>query len=311
MRAVWVTLLAICSIWLFSEPALAEKRVALVIGNSAYRNVSRLANPANDSAAIAATFKSAGFDVVELKRDLKVAEMRRALRDFSDTVRDADVAIVYYAGHGIEIDGTNYIVPTDAVLERDIDAFDEAIHLDRILAVIEPARRLRLVILDACRDNPFNDTMKRTIATRSVARGLAKVEPASPNTLIAFAARAGSTASDGDSQNSPFTAALVKYLAKPGLDLRKAFGFARDDVLKATNNRQEPFVYGSLGGDDVALVPATDKATADATPKGLDDATLELAFWESIKNDKNPQLFQAYLNRSPKGVFADIAKINL
>src|SRR3984957_445138 len=165
MRAVWVTLLAICSIWLFSEPALAEKRVALVIGNSAYRNVSRLANPANDSAAIAAMFKSAGFDVVELKRDLTVAEMRRALRDFSDTVRDADVAIVYYAGHGIEIDGTNYIIPIDATLERDIDAFDEAIPLDRILTVIEPARELRLVIMDACRDNPFNKSMKRTIGS--------------------------------------------------------------------------------------------------------------------------------------------------
>lgn len=142
--------------------------------------------------------------------------------------------------------------------------------------------------------------MKRSIGSRAIGRGLAKVEPESPNTLIAFAAKAGSTASDGDSTNSPFTAALVKFLPRPGLDLRKAFGYARDDVLKATNNRQEPFIYGSLGGDDVALVPATDKATANAT-KGIDDATLELAFWESIKNDKNPQLFQAYLNRTREG----------
>jgi uncharacterized caspase-like protein len=204
---------------------MADKRVALVIGNSAYQKVTRLTNPANDSSLMAETLKNAGFDVIDLKRDLKVNEMRRALREFADKVRDADVAVVYYAGHGMEIDGTNYLIPVDAVLERDLDAFDEAIPLDRILAVIEPARRLRLVILDACRDNPFNDTMKRTIGTRAVARGLAKVEPASPNTLIAFAAKAGSTASDGDSQNSPFTAALVKYLAKPGLDLRKAFGF--------------------------------------------------------------------------------------
>jgi hypothetical protein len=236
--------------------------------------------------------------------------MRRALRDFSDTVRDADVAIVYFAGHGIEIDGTNYVIPVDAVLERDIDAFDEAIPLDRILTVIEPAKQLRLVILDACRDNPFNKTMKRSMGSRAIGRGLAKVEPESPNTLIAFAAKAGSTASDGDSKNSPFTAALVKYLPRPGLDLRKAFGYTRDDVLKATNNKQEPFIYGSLGGDDVALVPAPDKITADVT-KPLDDTRLELAFWESIKNEKNPELFQAYLNRYPKGVFADIATINL
>ena len=309
MRAVGAIFLAVWSIWLFSQPAFAEKRVALVMGNSAYQNVNRLANPTNDSEAMSAILKSAGFDVVELKRDLNVTGMRRALRDFSDTVRDADVAIVYFAGHGIEIDGTNYVIPVDAVLERDIDAFDEAIPLDRILTVIEPAKQLRLVILDACRDNPFNKTMKRTIGSRSIGRGLAKVEPESPNTLIAFAAKAGSTASDGDSKNSPFTAALVKYLPRPGLDLRRAFGYARDDVLKATNNKQEPFIYGSLGGDDVALVPA-DKTTANAT-KPLDDARLELAFWESIKNDKNPQLFQAYLNRYPKGVFADIATINL
>src|SRR6202046_1976161 len=119
---------------------------------------------------------------------------------------------------------------------------------------MEPAKQLRLVILDACRDNPFNQTMKRTIGARAVGRGLAKVEPESPNTLIAFAAKAGSTASDGEDSNSPFTTALIKYLPRPGLDLRKAFGFVRDDVLKATNSRQEPYVYGSLGGDDVALV---------------------------------------------------------
>ena len=205
--------------------------------------------------------------------------------------------------------GLTISIPVDAVLERDIDAFDEAIPLDRILTVIEPAKQLRLVILDACRDNPFNRTMKRTISSRAIGRGLAKIEPESPNTLIAFAAKAGSTASDGDGRNSPFTAALVKYLPRPGLDLRKAFGYTRDEVLKITNNRQEPFIYGSLGGDDVALVPKPDK-TADAM-KPADEKSLELAFWESIKNDKNPELFQAYLNRYPKGVFADIAKINL
>ena len=301
MRAFGAILLAICTTWIFSQPAFAEKRVALVMGNSAYRNVVRLANPANDSEAMSTVLKKAGFDVVELKRDLGVNEMRRALRDFSDNVRDADIAIVYYAGHGIEINGNNYLIPVDAVLERDMDAFDEAIPLDRILTVIEPAKRLRLVILDACRDNPFNKSMKRSIGSRAIGRGLAKVEPESPNTLIAFAAKAGSTASDGDSTNSPFTAALVKFLPRPGLDLRKAFGYARDDVLKATNNRQEPFIYGSLGGDDVALVPATDKTAADATTKGIDDATLELAFWESIKNDKNPQLFQAYPTATREG----------
>ena len=153
MRAAGAIVLAVWSTWLFSQPAFADKRVALVMGNSAYQNVNRLANPINDSEAMSAMLKKAGFDVVELKRDLNVSEMRRALRDFSDTVRDADVVIVYFAGHGIEIDGVNYVIPVDAVIERDIDAFDEAIPLDRILTVIEPAKQLRLVILDACRDN--------------------------------------------------------------------------------------------------------------------------------------------------------------
>jgi hypothetical protein len=310
MRAVAAIALVVGSIWFSSQPASAAKRVALVMGNSAYQNVNPLANPKNDSEAMAAMLKSAGFDVVALKRDLNVTAMRRALRDFADTVRDADVAVVYFAGHGMEIDGTNYVIPVDAVLERDIDAFDEAIPLDRFLTVVEPARQLRLVILDACRDNPFSKTMKRTIASRAIGHGLAKVEPESPNTLIAFAAKAGSTASDGDNVNSPFTAALVKYLPRPGLDIRRAFGYTRDEVLKATNNKQEPFIYGSLGGEDVALVPASDKTAAEAG-KSFDDKRLELAFWESIKNDKNPELFQAYLNRYPKGVFADIATINL
>jgi hypothetical protein len=240
----------------FAESAAAEKRVAFVVGNSSYQNVIPLTNPANDAAAITEMFRKAAFDVVESRRDLKNAELRRALRDFTEKARDADIAVIYYAGHGIEVDGTNYLIPVDAALERDTDAYDEAISLDRILQAIEPARQLRLVILDACRDNPFAKNMKRTVASRALGRGLAGVEPQRPNTLIAFAAKGGSTAADGDSRNSPFTAALLKHLAKPGLELGKAFRLVRDDVMNATGNRQEPFVYGSLGGNDVALVPA-------------------------------------------------------
>jgi uncharacterized caspase-like protein len=300
MRAIAAFFLAVSSTWLFSQPAFAEKRVALVMGNSNYQNVARLANPTNDSEAMAAILKEAGFDVVELKRDLNVSGMRRALRDFSDNIRDADVAILYYAGHGIEINGNNYLIPVDAVLERDIDAFDEAISLDRILTVIEPAKQLRLVILDACRDNPFNKSMKRTIGSRAVGRGLAKVEPESPNTLIAFAAKAGSTASDGDSKNSPFTAALVKHLPKPGLDLRKAFGYARDDVLKATNNKQEPFIYGSLGGGDVALVPQVTKPISPESEARID---YELAAQIGTK-----EAWDAFLASHPTGLYANLAR---
>lgn len=129
MRAVFVVALAFLSIGLSRQPACAEKRGALVMGNSAYQKAPPLSNPVNDASAMAKMFSGAGFDVVELRHDLKANEMRRALRDFSDVARDADVAIVYYAGHGVEIDGVNYLIPVDATLERDIDAFDEAVKL--------------------------------------------------------------------------------------------------------------------------------------------------------------------------------------
>src|SRR5450631_2614491 len=259
-------ILLAAALLLVCQPAFAEKLVALVLGNSAYQNVAPLPNPVNDGAVIADTLKQAGFDVVDSRRDLPAAETRRALRDFADRARDADIAVVYYAGHGMEVDGTNYLIPVDAKLERDTDVYDEAFSLDRILLAIEPAKRLRLVILDACRDNPFAKGMRRTIASRSIGRGLAKIEPMSPNTLIAYSAKAGSTALDGDAKNSPFTLALAQHLTTPGLDVRRAFGFVRDDVMKVTSNRQEPFVYGSLGGDDVPLVPATKAAPSTPAP---------------------------------------------
>ncbi|TPQ26778.1 caspase (peptidase), partial [Bradyrhizobium guangdongense] len=226
--------LIVFAVWLGCGPAMAERRVALVIGNSAYKNVARLTNPANDATLVGGMFRKAGFDNVDIKLDLNVSEMRKALREFGGKTRDAEIAVVYYAGHGIELDGVNYLIPTDATLETDSDVLDETIALDRALFAVEPAKQLRLIILDACRDNPFAKTMKRTIASRAIGRGLAKIEPTSPNTMIAFAAKAGSTASDGDSKNSPFAAALVERLPTPGLDLGKAFRFVRDDVLKTT-----------------------------------------------------------------------------
>src|SRR6478609_811205 len=303
MRIVSVFVLAVLS--LLSQPAFAEKRIALVIGNSAYEKVAPLPNPANDAGAMATMLKGAGFDVVDLKLDLKANEMRRALRNFADTARDADVAIVYFAGHGIEIEGVNYLIPVDAVLERDIDAFDEAIPLDRILTVIEPVKKLRLVILDACRDSPFRKTKRNNLASRGVGRGLVRVEPDSPNTMIAYAAKAGSIAIDGDNKNSPFTAALVKYLPRPGLDLRRAFGFVRDDVLKATGNRQEPFVYGSLGGEDVALVPPVLAAppVASAPDPQAARRDYELALQINV-----PSAWDAFVGKYPSGFYTDLAK---
>jgi Caspase domain len=304
MRAVGAFVLAVWSVCLFGQPALADRRVALVIGNSGYQNVARLGNPTNDASAITEILKGAGFDLVESRRDLKISEMRRVFRDFANSSRDADVAVVYYAGHGIEVEGTNYLIPIDASLEQDLDVYDEAFSLDRILVTIEPAKQLRLVILDACRNNPFAKTMKRTIGSRAIGMGLAKVELTSPNTLIAFASKAGSTASDGDSKNSPFTAALVRHIAKPGLDLRKAFGFVRDDVLKNTSNKQEPYVYGSLGGDDVPLVPAKPAATEPLHNAQADiRRDYELALQVGTK-----KVWDAFIANYPSGFYTELAE---
>lgn len=242
-----------------TAPAWADKRVALVIGISKYQQVPQLTNPARDADAMSALFKTAGFDVVNSERDLGISDFRRIVREFSETSRGADIAVVYYAGHGIEVDGANYLIPADARLLSDFDVEDETVSLDRVIRALDSVKRLKLIILDACRDNPFATTMKRSVASRSVGRGLGEIEPAMSDTLIAFAAKAGAVASDGDGQNSPFAMALVKYIAEPGLDLRLAFGRVRDDVLKSTSNRQEPFVYGSLGGETTALVPAVAK----------------------------------------------------
>lgn len=285
---------------LSAGPAMAEKRVALVIGMSKYQQVPRLTNPARDAAAMANLFKQAGFDVVDAKSDLGISGLRHAVRDFAEIARTADIAVVYYAGHGMEVNGTNYLIPVDAKLASDFDIEDETISLDRVVRALDPVKRLKLVILDACRDNPFATTMKRSIASRSIGRGLAEVEPTTSDTLIAFAAKAGAVASDGDGQNSPFATALVKYIAEPGLDLRIAFGRVRDDVLKTTNNRQEPFVYGSLGGENTSLVPAVAKPVDPDAQARVD---YELAAQIGTK-----EAWDSFLGRHTTGLYADLAR---
>jgi len=295
--------LLIFAMGLACGPAHADRRVALIIGNSAYKSAPKLGNPVNDATLVGGMFKKAGFDSVDVRLDLSASEMRRMLREFAGRTRDADMAVIYYAGHGIELDGNNYLIPTDATLETDGDVLDETIPVERALFAVEPAKQLRLIILDACRDNPFAKTMKRTLASRAIGRGLAKVEPTSPNTMIAFAAKAGSTASDGDARNSPFATALVEHLPKPGLDLRKAFGFVRDDVLKTTGYKQEPYVYGSLGGDDVPLVAKQAPTGPQANPQEAVRRDYELALQLATRD-----AWEAFLAAYPDGFYANLAK---
>ncbi len=310
LAAVLCGLWALCA--LSVGQAHADKRVALVIGNSAYQNAFKLSNPGNDASAMADLFRRAGFDVVEARQDLGNLEFKRVARDFTAAARDADIAVMYFAGHGIEVNGTNYLIPTDARLATDFDVEDEALSLDRLVRALEPARRLRLIILDACRDNPFVQTMQRSVASRAVTSGLAKVEPATTDTLIAFAAKAGSTADDGRGANSPFTTALLKHLTVPGRDVRIALGYVRDEVIRSTGNKQEPFVYGSLGGATVALVPEQKReiviqpapSASAAVPSGPDPRR-DYEFAERVGTK---EAWEAFLAVHPSGFYADLAR---
>jgi uncharacterized caspase-like protein len=229
----------------------AGKRVALVIGNSDYSAVPRLLNPQNDARDIAATLRRIGFDVTE-GANLDFRGMRLAIRDFAEAAQEADVVLVYYAGHGIEIDNTNYLIPVNAELKRDRDVEFEAIRLDAVLNAIEGSDALKIVLVDACRNNPFTVQMTRKGATRSIGRGLARIEPS--GVLVGYAAKGGTYALDGEGRNSPYAAALLQHLDEPGLELGKLFRKVRDTVFELTGGQQEPFIYGSLPGRDIFLV---------------------------------------------------------
>jgi tetratricopeptide (TPR) repeat protein len=227
----------------------AGKRVALVIGNSNYLGVGALRNPANDARAIAAAFRAIGFTEVVDRYDLPLSDMSRALKDFGGRANGADWAVIYYAGHGMEMNGAAYLLPVDTKLEKDTHVNDEAIALDRVLEKVEGARRLKLVILDACRNNPFVARMARSGGTtRAIGRGLPALEPEG-DVLVAYATKHGTTALDGDGENSPYANALVEHIPAPNVDIRVMFGRVRDTVRKTTRNQQDPYTYGSIGGD--------------------------------------------------------------
>ena len=312
-RAAGVIASSILAVQLGLAPAEAEKRVALVIGNGDYQKVGRLANPTNDAKAISGLLQSAGFDEVVVRENLGIREMRRSIDDFADIARDADSAVVYFSGHGMEVNGVNYLVPVDAVLDRDTDVPYETVSLDTLVQVLEPARRLRLVMLDACRDNPFVRTMKRTVGSRAVGRGLAPVEPTSVNTLIAYAAKAGSIALDGDyGSNSPYATAVLNSLAIPGLDLRLAFGRVRDEVLKVTHNRQEPFVYGSLGGSNVSIVDSSGPAVTAVSPPAANFSIDRAAqAWGVIQNTTSVAVIEDFIRQFDSTPYASMARARL
>ena len=243
------------------------RRAALIIGNSAYKSVAVLENPRRDAQKMAAALRAVGFDDVTMAVDVSRDKMLEALRTFAAAADRADWAVVYYAGHGIEVNGVNYLIPVDARLASDRDVLFEAMPLDQVMAAIDGAKKLKLVVLDACRDNPFansaataapaptpvtvaanpSNESARSVRMRSLGKGLGelKVQGAS---LVVYAAKHGQTALDGEGENSPFAVAVVQRIATPGVEINKLFRLVRDDVMEATAGRQEPYTYGSLPG---------------------------------------------------------------
>lgn len=302
-------LLAFLTLVVFAFPAEAAKRVALVIGNAKYTHFSALANPDNDATSIAQALRDAKFDDVELASDLDFNGLKKALKNFSSKAVGAEVALVYYAGHGVEVDGINYLVPVEAELQRATDVEFEAIPLDLARTAVSSASKLRMVVLDACRNNPFK--LVKADGTRAGrTRGLRAIETKASE-FIAYSAKEGTTANDGpEDGNSPFATALVAAIAKPGLEVRLMFGKVRDDVMEATNREQEPFTYTSLGGEPIFLNPApptpevTAKANlpdetdavvkADVAPAGPTAVEIDAA-WQAVKLSNNKQALEGFV----------------
>ncbi len=293
-------------------PGVADaKRVALVIGNSAYTHTTPLRNPVNDATDMAKQLKALGFDVTRAQ-DQTFNDMRKLLQAFTSTAAGSDIALVFYAGHGMEVDRRNFLMPVDARLKTDRDVEFEAISLDLVLRAVADARNLGLVILDACRNNPLARTLQRTGATRAIGRGLGRIEP-HRGTLVAYSARDGSEAADGTGRNSPYTEALLENLKQPGVEIGMLFRRVTEQVLDRTARKQEPVTYGSMPSRNLYLHP-TSAAPPRPTPSplpGVSSEAVELAFWQSIQDSRKAADFEAYLRRFPDGIFSELARNRL
>jgi len=268
MRQRLTIALALLATFLSISSGRADNRVALVVGNAAYRNVSTLATPVADAKAIADALGRLDFSVNAIF-DATYDEFRRALIEFGRKARGADLAIIYFAGHGIEINGDNGLVPVDAELKNDIDAANETIEFTSLMRVVSGAKKLGLVILDACRSNQFKAKMQPERAI--VTQGLGPIEP-SGKVVVAYAAIDGTTAEDGVEPHSLYTATLLRHIETPGLEIDYLFRNVRDDVMEETHGQQQPYTYGSPSGDELYLagLPAGNQATAAPPEMGSD-----------------------------------------
>ena len=302
-----IALLMIAASILMAPAVQAEKRVALVIGNSAYEQTVRLKNPNNDAVDVSAALKKLGFEVVE-GRDLDKRAMERVIRQFGVGLAGADLALLFYAGHGMQVNGQNYLVPTDAQLVSEGDIDFESIPLALVLRQMEREAKTSVVLLDACRDNPLARNLARTMGTRSsqIGQGLAEVKTG-VGTLISFSTQPGNVALDGQGRNSPYAEALLKHIDAPGKDVSAVLNMVRGHVLKSTNGKQVPWEHTSLVGS-VYFKPQSPIVTEPVEqPQRTDSA--ELAFWGSVKDSKSAAMLQTYLEHFPSGMFASLARL--
>ena len=295
-------LLAACG---FARAAAEKPRVALVVGAGKYQHVAALPNTLNDAREVAAALGKVGFDV-DLVADPDKATLDAAIRRFGERASGADAALFYYAGHALELDGRNWIVPVSANIRAARDLPYETSDIDTLMSQLEGAARLAIVVLDSCRDNPFRQQLS---TGRGVAGspGLAEIRAAT-GALIEYATAPGNVAADGQGPHSPFTEALLKHLDTPGLEVRQLFGAVRRDVRSATGNRQIPWESSAMEGDFYFRPPPA--ATPSPTPSA-DGDTAETLFWKSILESRDPEDFKAYLAQFPKGIYAALANNRL
>jgi uncharacterized caspase-like protein len=308
--------LALALVLAWGTEAVAQ-RVALVIGNGAYVEAPPLENPANDATDMHAALGRLGFDS-ELVVDADRVSLERAIRRFGDRAVGAEAAMLFYAGHAVEVAGRNHLIPVSASIRSDRDLPFETVDVDAVMTQLEGRARVILLFLDACRDNPFR--LRLAQGTRGIAGpGLAAVR-GPVGTLVAFSTAPGTVAQDGTGRNSPFTAALLRHIDTEGLEVRPMLGRVRQTVREATGGAQIPWENASLEGEfyfrpaaprtpAVAALPPQPQAPS-AVPPGADAAT-ERLFWESIRDSRNPEEFEAYLRRYPNGVFTDLARTRI
>lgn len=298
-RALWGVLASV--LLTASTEALAQKRVALVIGNSAYVNAPRLANPVNDAADMADVLTRMNFAVTQ-GRDLDKASMDRTIRNFAEGLAGAQMSLFFYAGHGLQVNGQNYLVPIDAKLTSATAIDFETVRLDLVQRSMERGTVTNILFLDACRDNPLARNLARTLGTRTSAlgKGLAPME-SGEGTLISFSTQPGNVASDGTDRNSPFAGALIKHIATPGEDLPTILINVRNDVMAATARNQVPWEHSALTAKVYFIAPSPSQTGPSH------EQQVELAFWLSVKDSNTPEVLRAYLDRYPRGSFSAVA----